>query len=259
MLIDDKELNQIESKITKLKQTKSSEVAGTNKQENFDDLIREAEYYYWQLSQSRKCGALLDDYYDYRDKVKKATTRRLWLCYLGFFFAYAVSIFCVAKFAFIKNSDIIESLKILGASAIVAIVIAGIHLVVNCYIFHHIDTSGIKDIAFVFLGTMLYYLILFLVIAIYTGNNNDNLESIIENLVFIIKFSGVAAGLHVWINSSIFLSIKQKDENAYREIKKLEDEIRRVSSTVDTHRPLKESIPIWKTRVYCCIDELSNL
>lgn len=259
MLIEEKELNQMGIKLNELKKLKGPKVAGTDKQEDYDGLIQQAEYHHWQLIQAKKCGSLLDNYYAYRDKAKKSANRRLWLTYFGFFFAYLIALFCFVRFAFPKNASFIESIEMLGALSIVSLVIAGVHLFVNYYIFDHIDTSGLKDIAFVFIGTMLYYLILFWSIAVFIHHKSADTESTLESLYFIVLFSGVSAGLHVWINSSIFLSIKQKDEKTDREIKKIEDEIRRVSETVDTHRPLKESIPIWKDSVYYCIDELTKL
>ena len=259
MLIEEKELNQMGIKLNELKKLKGPKVAVTDKQADYDGLIQQAEYHHWQLSQAKKCGSLLDNYYAYRDKAKKSANRRLWLTYFGFFFAYLIALFCFVRFAFPKNASFIESIEMLGALSIVSLVIAGVHLFVNYYIFDNIDTSGLKDIAFVFIGTMLYYLILFLSIAVFIHHKSADTESTLESLYFIVLFSGASAGLHVWINSSIFLSIKQKDEKTNREIKKIEDEIRRVSETVDTHRPLKESIPIWKDSVYYCIDELTKL
>lgn len=259
MLIDEKELRQMETDLNELKQLKAPKVAGTDKQEDFESLIQQAEYHHWQLSQAKKCGSLLDNYYAYRDKAKKSANRRLWLTYFVFFFAYLIALFCVVEFAFPKNASFIESIEMLGALSIVSLVIAGVHLFVNYYIFDHIDTSGIKDLALAFFGFMAFYLIVFIITANKIIEKSPESDSLTDMLKLIIILAGVASALHVWINHSIVSSLHEKDEETYQKLKSLEDEIRRVSETVDTHRPLKESIPIWKASVYHCIDEIRKL
>lgn len=259
MVPENQELKQMEIRLNKLKKTKGSKFAGTDREEEFNDLIQQAEYHHWQLSQANTCTALLDKYYAYRDEAKKSANRRLWLTYFGFFFAYLIVIFCVARFSFHKEADFTKSIKLLGGIAIPSLVIAGVHFFVNYYIFNHIDTSGIKDLALVFLGYMAFYLIIFIIIWNGINQKNVNSDLLADGLKGIIMFAGIASALHVWINHSIFYSIKKTDEETSQTLKKLEDEIRCVSNTVDTHRPLKESIPIWKASVYHCINQLTKL
>lgn len=259
MPIDETELNQMEIKINALKQVKGPKILGTDKQEEFDGLIQQAEYHHWQLSQANKCAILLDEYYAYRNEAKKSANRRFWLTYFGFFFAYLIFFFCFARFVLNKDADFTESLAMLGALSIVALITAGIHFFINYYIFDHIDTSGIKNLVLVFLGGMAVYLILFIVIASSTIFKNAKVEQFVDALGNIIVFSGIASALHVWINNSIVYSLKKQDEDAYRKIKSLEDEIRCASNSIDTHRPITEIVPIWKASVYHCIDVLTKL
>lgn len=260
MPIDENELNRMKITIIELKQVKGPKVVGTDKQEEFDKLIQQAEYHHWQLSQANKCASLLDEYYAYRAAANKSSNRRLWLTYLGFFFAYFVVIFCYLRYASNKGADITEYWEMLGASSIVALVIASIHLFVNYYIFDHIDLSGTKDLALVFLGFMMFYLIVFIGIAVAKSPINADYESLIDGLEHIIIFSGIASVFHIWINHSIVYSLKKKDEDAYKKKKKIEDEIRCVSRTIaaDTSQ-IRESVRTWRENIYSCIDKITKL